>query len=226
MITGVRLHRSVVGCAVIVVALATSVPANADAVNILPPGRISSLVPSAEEVGVFTGLPMHEKGPLGQIPAPSIPLAQRDDCRVLVNDFSVDVWGSDFTAFRAQAWTYQPDPDRSFVSEGVATFQDAAGAQRARNVFSPGLFNACIHAQVLIPDANPGITGEIFDFKLGDRFVAWNIASKYQGRYTGYNCFALALSHKNVMAITGACQYGNPGQTVARLSDLVLDRIG
>jgi hypothetical protein len=226
MITGVRLHRAVAGCAAIFVASATAFTAHADAMNNVPPGKIDSLVPSADEVGVFTGLPMHEVGPAGQVPAPPGPLSQRDDCRVLINNFTVDVFGSDFTAFRSQRWNTQPDPEQSQVGEAVATFRNAVGSQNARGIFSPGLFNTCMHAELPAPNSAPGIVAEVFDFKLSGHVAAWDLAAKYQGRYTGYNCFEQAMDLKNVMEISVACQYGNPDPTAARVADLVRDRVG
>jgi hypothetical protein len=227
MITGVRLHRAVAGCAAIFVACATAFTARADAMNNVPPGKINSLVPSADEVGVFTGLPMHEVGPVVQVPVPPVPLSQRDDCRLLINNFTVDVFGSDFTAFRAQRWNYQPDPEQSQVGEAVATFRNAVGSQNARGIYSPVLFNTCMHAELPAPPgSDPGVLVEVFDFKLAGHVAAWDLATKYQGRYTGYNCFEQAMDLKNVMEISVACQYGNPDQTAARVADLVRDRVG
>ena len=129
--TSARATRVAAACTVILAALWTLSPsANADAANTLPPGRIASLIPSDDEVSQYVGLPVHHlDDPLPARPRFPDHLEQRDECRSLVFANTVEVWSSDFTAFRSQDWTYQPDPGRVVVSQSVGTFSSAGAAQ-------------------------------------------------------------------------------------------------
>ncbi len=210
--------------AALVTVCALSSPAGAANV---PPGRIVSLIPSDDEVSQYVGLPVTRAGAPAVRPRVQDHLDERDDCRALVYNNTDEVWQSDYAAFRAQAWTYPPDPDRMYVGESVGTFANAAGARdRFNAVFNPDLFNNCRHAVLRGPLLSPGITFELFDFQLKDDVMLWTIASKSYGQYTGYNTVFVAWHVDNVMAIANIGQPGNPAQAVSRLAGYILDRIG
>ncbi len=193
----------------------------------VPPGRIVSLIPSADEVSQYVGVPVTQAGQVGVRPRAQDHLDERDDCRTLVYNNTDEVWQSDYAAFRTQAWTYAPDPDRMYVSEAVGTFANTAGARdRFDAVFNPGLFDRCNHAALHGPLLNPGIAVELYGFQLKDDIMMWTISSKSYGQYTGYNTVFVAWHVDNVMAIASVGQPGNPAQAVARLAGYILDRVG
>jgi hypothetical protein len=219
--------RSAAVCAALLAVLCLLSPP-ARATNAVPPGRILSLIPSDDEVSQYVGLPMHHlNDPVAFRPRDPDHLDQRDECRTLVFDNTVDVWGSDYTAYRAQNWNYQPDPQRMFVNEAVGIFASPGAAQdRFNAVYGPNIFNTCNHAVFQAPLSDPGVMIELYDFKLDDGFVAWTLAVKVGGLYTGYNLVHFAWHLANVMAISLAQQDGNPAPTVRRLTDHILDRLG
>jgi PknH-like extracellular domain len=193
----------------------------------VPPGRIVSLIPSDDEVSQYVGLPVTRPGPPAVRPRLQDHLDERDDCRTLLYNNTDEVWQSDYAAFRTQAWTYQPDQDRMYVSEAVGTFANAAGARdRFNAVFNPNLFNTCSHAVLRGPLINSGIAVELYDFQLKDDVMLWTISSKSYGQYTGYNTVFVAWHLDNVMAIVSVGQPGNPAQAVSRLAGYILDRVG
>jgi hypothetical protein len=217
--------RAAALCAVTVATLCVLSP-SAKATNV-PPGRIVSLLPSDDEVSQYVGLPVTQVGPVGVRPRAPDHLDERDDCRALTYTNTVEVFGTDYSAFRGQAWTYQPDEDQMFVSQSVATFASSRNAEdRFNAVYNPNLFNTCDHAQLRGVPMHPGITAELYDFKLNDVVMMWTLASKYYGQYTGYNTVVVAWHLANVIAISGVGQPGNPAQAVKRLTDHILDRVG
>jgi hypothetical protein len=206
-------------------ALCTPSP-SAVAANV-PPGRIVSLIPSDDEVSQYVGLPVRQTGPPGVRPRPQDHLDERDECRTLMYNNTDEVWQSDYTAFRSQVWTYEPDQERMYVSEAVGTFANSAGARdRFDAVFNPNLFNTCSHAQMRGPAMAPGVVTELYDFQLKDNVMLWTASAKYYGQYTGFNTVFAAWHVNNVMAIAGVGQPGNPAQAVSRLAGHILDRIG
>jgi hypothetical protein len=221
--------RTAALAAVVFAALPTlSSPAQADVATTLPPGRIVALIPSDDEVSQYVGLPVqHVDDPLPTRPRLPDHLDQRDECRSLFYTNTVDVWGPEFTAFRSQNWTYQPDPDRVFVSQSVGTFSNTRITRDQFNaVYNPNLFNACAHADLHGPPMDPGITFELYDFKVNDPVMIWTLACKYNGQYTGYNNVIVAWYLGNVMSISTVGQNGNPAQAVKRLTDHILSRVG
>lgn len=218
-------RRAAAVCAVAVATLCVLSP-SAHATNV-PPGRIVSLIPSDDEVSQYVGLPVTQTGPVGVRPRAPDHLDERDECRALWYTNTVDVFGTDYSAFRSQVWTYQPDPDRMYVSQSVATFANANDAQdRFNAVFNPNQFNTCNHAVLRGMLMQPGVTAELYDFKLNDDVMLWTLASKYYGQYTGYNTVVVAWHLANVIAISSVGQNGNPAQAVKRLTDHILDRVG
>ena len=198
---------------------------SANATNV-PPGRIVSLIPSDDEVSQYVGLPVTQTGPVGVRPRAPDHLDERDECRTLWYTNTVDVWGSDYSAFRSQVWTYQPDQDRVYVSQSVATFANANDAQdRFNAVFNPNLFNTCNHA-VLRGAMPPGMAVELYAFQLKDDVMLWTLSSTYYGQYTGYNTVVAVWHLANVMAVSSVGQQGNPAQAVSRLAGYILDRVG
>ena len=193
----------------------------------VPPGRIVSLIPSDDEISRYVGLPVTQIAAQGVRPRPQDHLSERDECRTLIFDTSVDVWGTDYTAFRSQNWTYQPDPTRAFVSQAVGTFSSAGSARdRVHAVYNPNLFNSCNHAQFNSPDGTPGATFELFDFKVDDPVILWTLAAKNYGQYNGYNYVFVIFYLDNVMSISAVGQVGNPNPVVKRLTDYILSRVG
>jgi hypothetical protein len=220
-----RVARTAATCAVVLATLsALSPPANAN----VPPGRIISLIPSDDEVSQYMGVPMHHiTDPLPVRPGEPIHLDQRDECRSLLFQGTVEVWGPDYTAFRGQNWEYQPDPGRMVATEIVGTFLNSGAATDKFNAtFNPNLFNACTHAVFRAPSVAAGIMLELYDFKIDNPVVGWTLAAKYNGQYTGWNAEFLAFHLDNVMAISYAGQDGNPAPAVKRFTDHILDRIG
>lgn len=220
------MMRTAAMCAVALATLCTLSP-SAGATTV-PPGRIVSLIPSDDEVSQYVGVPVTHAADLIPIrPSGPVHLDQRDECRSLAYDDTVEVWGSDYTAFRAQAWTHQPDPSRMFVTEAVGTFVNTAGARdRFNAVYNPNLFNTCNHAVFTLPNQPPGVTLELYDFKINDNVMLWTLSARDYGQYNGFNFVFAAWHLNNVMAISAVCQQGNPAQAVSRLTGHILDRIG
>jgi hypothetical protein len=227
--SGVQAGRRLIAqtaaiAAVIVAALWTqSPPARAG----VPPGRIISLIPSDDEVSQFVGLPVrHVDDPLPVRPRGPDHLDQRDECRALVYDNTEDVWGSDYAAFRGQNWSAPSDPDLG-VSQSVGTFTSASAARdRFNAAYNPNLFNICNHAEFRGPGVNPGVTLELYDFKVNDPVIMWTLAGKYYGQYNGWNSVHVAWHLDNVISISSIGQDGNPNQAVKRLTDYILSRVG
>jgi PknH-like extracellular domain len=201
-----------------------SPPASAN----VPPGKILSLIPSDDEVSQFMGVPMHHtQEPLAVRPANPMHLDQRDECRLLLFIYSAEVWGQDYSAFRAQEWADQSSDGATIVTQAVATFPDARAAEDHVNaVYNPNLFNTCNHAEFRASVVAAGLMLELYDFKFNHGLVAWTLSAKYQGRYTGWNAEYLALHVDNVMVISLAGQVGNPAPALTSLTDHILDRIG
>jgi hypothetical protein len=221
----VGARAAAVGAAIVAALWSLSPPAGATNV---PPGRIVSLIPSDDEVSQFVGLPVrHQDDPLPVRPRDADHLDQRDECRVLFYTNTVDVWSSEYAAFRSQIWTYPPDPDRMYVSQSVGTFGSTQDARdRFNAVYNPGIFSTCSHAQVHGPPMNPGVTMELYDFKINDDVMIWTLAGKYYGQYNGYNYVIVAWHLANVMSLSSVGEVGNPAQAVKRLTDHILDRVG
>jgi hypothetical protein len=219
------LMRTAAACAVVAGTLGTlSPPAGATTV---PPGRIVSLIPSDDEVSQYVGLPVTQMGTQGVRPPSPVHLDQRDECRPLLFAITDDVWGTDYTAFRSQVWSYQPDPARMFVTQAVGTFTNTGSARdRFNSVYNPNLFNMCNHAEFRSVQQNAGVMYELYDFKLNDDVMIWTLAVKSYGQYTGYNNVFVAWHVGNVMATSSVGQEGNPSQAVKRLTDHILDRVG
>jgi hypothetical protein len=213
-------------CAVAVATLfALSPPAWA---TNIPPGRIVSLIPSDDEVSQYVGLPVRRFYDTPQAsPRPSDHLDQRDECRALLFADTTDAWGSDYVAFRHQYWNDPSDPNRILVGEAVGTFPGTGAARdRFDATYNQALFETCNHAQFHAASMQPGITAEVYDFKVNGEVIIWTLASKYYGEYTGYNEVFVAWHLANVMAISTVGQNGNPAQAVNRLTGHILDRVG
>lgn len=219
------ITRPAAACAVAVAALWTlSPPAGAT----IPPGRIVSVIPSDDEVSQFVGLPMrHVDDPLPAAPRLPDHLNQRDECRALFYTNTVDVWGQDYTAFRSQNWTYPPDPNGTFVSQSVGLFASTGAARdRFDSIYNANLFNGCNHADLHGPPMDEGISFEVYDFKTNNDVMIWTLAAKQYGQYTGYNYVYVAFHLNNVISISNIGQQGNPSQSVKRLTDHILNRVG
>jgi PknH-like extracellular domain len=217
--------RTTTVCAVALAAVCALSP-SASATTI-PPGRIVSLIPSDDEVSQFVGLPVTQTGSQGVRPRPSVHLDQRDECRPLLFAVTDDVWGKDYTAFRSQIWSYQPDPSRMFATAAVGTFTNTGSARdRFDSIYNPNLFSMCNHAEFRSVEQDAGIMFELYDYKVNDDVIIWTLAAKYYGQYNGYNNVFVAWHVGNVMAISSAGQQGNPSEAVKRLTGHILDRVG
>jgi len=174
------------------------------------------------------GVPMHHtQDPLAVRPANPAHLDQRDECRALLFMYTSEVWGQDYSAFRAQDWADQSSDGATVVSQVVATYTDPRAAEDHVNAsYNPNLFNTCNHAEFRASVVAAGLMLELFDFKFNHGLVAWTLSGKYQGQYNGWNMEFLAMHVDNVMVISRAGQMGNPAPALASLTDHIIDRIG
>ena len=73
---------------------------------------------------------------------------------------------------------------------------------------------------------DPGVTSELYDFKISDDVMVWTMALRYYGEYSGFNTVFVAFHLANVMSFSSIGQMGNPNQAVQRLTDYILNRVG
>lgn len=211
-----------IGCLIALVSGGSPTAVADSAGDLVPPGKVESLILSGAEVGDIVGVTF-EWNTTKRKPFKSDDLGKDSACALLMGP-DVETFGRDYTGyvFRVDRDTAE-HPD-FIVQQRVAAYSDAdTAAQTFQKAFNKGVMAKCNGTIVVDNDDNDSqMRFRMQNISLTS--AKWVADQLVNDEPLGYSCANLAGVESNVIFGVKVCQYGNGGPTAATMAERIVSQ--
>ena len=211
-----------IGCLIALVAGGLPAAVADSAGDLVPAGKVESLILSGAEVGDIVGVTF-EWNSTQRKPFKSDDLGKDSACTLLMGP-DVETFGRDYTGYRFRVDRDTAEKPEFIVQQRVATYADAdTAAQTFQKAFNRGVTAKCNGTIVI--DKNDNDAQMRFRMQnISLTSAKWVADQLVHDEPLGYSCANIAGVESNVIYGVKVCQYGNGGPAAATMAERIISQ--